>query len=669
MSWAVIERSLSGRASPAVLFGAGVSAAPPASLPTAWALFEAYRDRLCTQLGDRPDGALPTPPIDDWMRGLRFEEVVSIFERIGLGLDAVTPLDSARAANANHRLLASLALCGWPLVTTNFDILAELAILEAGGDPTQAVDRDDFRADSLGDFRLHKLHGSFWRWRAGSWSDSRESICATFESIGAQYARYLKNDTQKLFLANLLRERPLVVVGYSGSDDLDIAPIVLRAPREQPLIWVQHDVSSDGAVVATSLAEVPAAARKLVPETLFDSARRHPVVWLRDDTTEFLRRLTATAEAAPAPLAAPAPARPDGAGRELPAAVFGSTGRACLFLGMLLLELGKPYEAIATLDEALRLSLQEERSSAAVLAAYELGRAYKAAGDDDRAEQAARRCLDVVHGANPHVEAGVLHFLGRLARKRSLIDAEVQFRSALALTDPVKHGGLYGSVLADLGDLAWKRGRPQEAYDFFVQAVDVLESSGVLEELKLAEHRLAILLIELDLLDEASSLLRESAELAEKLGDLDASVAVLHELGIIEERRGRYVEAETHFAEAAQRAAAADDLLSEALAEYHLGWGALRRGDVDGAERLERRSSARLAQAGEEYFLAHNLQLAAVVCLHRGRISDGRRILEQALAASERNGDAVHAVNCEALLRTLDEAGARDGTPFRLQIT
>jgi hypothetical protein len=112
---------------PAVLFGADASASAPASLPTAWGLIRAYCERLEEALRGVPDLAARVPPLEDWIRGLRFEQIVSMFNRIGLALDAIAPLDSSRTPNENHRLLASLYCAGWPLLTTNFDVLTEIA--------------------------------------------------------------------------------------------------------------------------------------------------------------------------------------------------------------------------------------------------------------------------------------------------------------------------------------------------------------------------------------------------------------------------------------------------------------------------------------------------------------------------------------------------------------
>jgi tetratricopeptide (TPR) repeat protein len=649
---------------PAILFGAGASASPPAALPTAWGLLRAYRDRLADALRDSPDLAAGIPPLEEWTSGLRFEQVVSVFNRIGLALDALAPLEASHAPNENHRLLASLYLAEWPLVTTNFDVLGEIAILQAHGDLRQVVDRDDLERDESSPFHLHKLHGSFWKWRDERWLRSGESICATFEDLGMQYSRYLTNDTQKLLLVRLIRERPLIVVGYSAGDDFDISPIVLQTPREQPLFWVQHRVDTDGFVVATSPSEVPEGARQVVPTTLFRDGNRHAVTWIYGDTTALLRRL---ADDTGAPVVADGTVSlPECHGeRALPTGLLDDEREAYLFAGMLMVELGKPLGAVEYLECARARYLAEGELGRAVLAAYEIARAYRAARDDASAQHSLKSCLLVAHQAGlPRYEALSLHFLGRFAATRSLAEAEQCFRIALTLIDRDVDRAFYGSVLGDLGDVLWRARRHGEAYELLVEAATIVESSGVLEEAALLQHKLAVWSIDAGHLDEARDYIRGSLELREKLGDLDATVAVLHELGMIEQKAGRPAEAGHYFEEVCRRAAEIDDPLSHALAGFHLGWLAYEQEDVERAETLERQSSAILERLGESYFLAHNLQLRAVLFLYHGQIEAGKQLLEEAIELSAQTDDAVNVESCTALLRQLERVRPREGTAF-----
>jgi len=336
-----------------------------------------------------------------------------------------------------------------------------------------------------------------------------------------------------------------------------------------------------------------------------------------------------------------------------------------LLLGMLCIELGKSPDALAFLARARRRCLEAGEPEIGILATYETARACRQAGDDEQAESLARSCLDLARATGKTAfEAATLHFIGRVVKDRSLAEAEDYARQALACIN--RDDPIYGSVLADLGEIAWQRGDPDQAYQLLTEAATALEAMGLLEEFCGATYKLAVLCIESWELDQAATLLRAVTELSQKLGDVGATVHVLHELGILEQRRGNVAEAERSFRAAARSAAVIGDRLARALAYYHLGWIELGRGRIGRAAALERRSSAILEDAGNQYFFAHNLQLRAALCLYHGQIMDGRHALEQALELSDRLGDVAHVANCRGVLNELDRSGVREGMTFRL---
>jgi tetratricopeptide (TPR) repeat protein len=644
---------------PLVLFGAGVSRASPSSLPTAADLVAKYDARLRERLGVGPD-RLRVP--DDWAASLRFEELLSVFERIRLTREALAPLDGSRSPNENHRILASLYMRGWPLVTTNFDVLAEIAILEAGGALRQVVDDADYRAADEAEATFYKLHGSFWKWTGEDWIDSAESIRTTLEDVGGQHAHYMRNGVQKMRLVRLIRQRPLVVVGYSGSDDFDIAPIALQTPRRQPLVWVQHD--DESWLVARSMADVPEERRALVPSNLFE--REAPVRYVCGSTSDVLRRLARQARASQGAPRQRVRLPPGGHETALPEAVFSTRARACAFLGMATLERSRRAEAIAFLAEAFEAVTDDEPPQFALLVVYEFARAHLHT-DDEQALRWALTSTEVARKTDARVmEAASLDLCGTIAKERSISEAISFFEHALALMRDEDEAGLRGGILANLGDSLWKAGEQARAYSLLVDAATILESAGLLELYAKCQHKLGIWCIEAGFFAEAEAYLRSAQEILEKLGDLETAIPTFHELGIIEQRRGDLAKAEQCFETARERAERAGDDRSRALAEYQLGAIALVRGEVERAGCLEKRSSETLARRGERYYLAHNLQLRATLHFTRGEIAEGRRVLEESLAMAREVGDAVHVNNCQAALESLPDVP--EGTPLRVQM-
>lgn len=166
---------------------------------------------------------------------LRFELLMSALVRSNIDPN-LTVLDHIREneePNANHYYLAALIRSGVAVMTTNFDRLIELAYKRLfAGEVLKVVYSDDgFPTDGPiadGPDTLWKLHGSI---------ENQDSLGATLFSILAKNISVRKRQ----FLQAAIRDFNLMVVGYSGSDDLDLIPVLAETDSELKLIWVQHD--------------------------------------------------------------------------------------------------------------------------------------------------------------------------------------------------------------------------------------------------------------------------------------------------------------------------------------------------------------------------------------------------------------------------------------------
>lgn len=292
-----VARALFGDLPPAVLCGAGISADSPSNLPVARRLLESYNSTLTAWLAKTPEYRNCLPPLGEWMPKMRFEEVVSLFRMVGSTTEPIEPLNSTHKFNRNHEVIARLHATGCPVLTTNFDALIELAILKTEGSVRQLISREEFAAEEQELTAVAKLHGSFWRWDRTQWQDSRESLCTSIESVGGQFVQYSYNSPQKTYLSKLLSTRPLLVVGYSGTDDFDISSVVLRPTNRRLIVWVQHDGNIADPIIATSLAQVPVALHGSIPQGLFATAadgQPSRVVYLRGHTYAVLEALAGT---------------------------------------------------------------------------------------------------------------------------------------------------------------------------------------------------------------------------------------------------------------------------------------------------------------------------------------------------------------------------------------
>lgn len=137
-------------------------------------------------------------------------------------LSFIKKILQTRQFNKNHLFISYLISKGNSVITTNFDTLIEIACEKNGV---------SFRK-SLGNKKLHpgfgglfKIHGSI---------DDYESLQLTINQVG----KGLGLNKQNIF-TETLAGNTVLVLGYSGLDQLDIMPVLKNASYKK-LIWINH---------------------------------------------------------------------------------------------------------------------------------------------------------------------------------------------------------------------------------------------------------------------------------------------------------------------------------------------------------------------------------------------------------------------------------------------
>ncbi|MFX1501840.1 MAG: SIR2 family protein [Promethearchaeota archaeon] len=227
------------------LVGAGVSMNAPSNLPSAVKIVNNLIS-LCA----------PEEEVQELQRldDLRYEWLVeAIQEHIDKEFKFLDFFDYKTTPNLLHIFLAKQIEKGNYVVTTNFDYMIEYAlkrvILE--GDHSKIIPiitKEDFikypdpqTLIDEGKYPLYKIHGA--KKNLITKEDTADSLVTTQRALGKHRVEgetFSVETFKKPAVHNLLKNRNLIVMGYSGSDDFDIGPILKEIPDLKKLIWIDH---------------------------------------------------------------------------------------------------------------------------------------------------------------------------------------------------------------------------------------------------------------------------------------------------------------------------------------------------------------------------------------------------------------------------------------------
>jgi len=228
----------------AILVGAGVSVSPPSRMPTAFQFLRNFYE-IC--LPASCDKQLFLPWVDpnaivfSDLTDLRFETVLGIVQHSFDKKLNILKLFCSGQPNLNHRCLNLLAQSGAIIITTNFDSLIEDAYPELY-EYRLRVREEDFEdllekgVTSVPEF--WHIHGMIRD--PISKEDITDSIVASIRDCWNSKDLFRLDRAKGQALEKALSERDLLIVGYSGSDDYDIAPALEQIHSNRRLVWIQH---------------------------------------------------------------------------------------------------------------------------------------------------------------------------------------------------------------------------------------------------------------------------------------------------------------------------------------------------------------------------------------------------------------------------------------------
>lgn len=227
----------------AFLCGAGASVL--SGFPTSWDFIGCLVDGLIRSAGNQID-------VDQSLRQVlsaqRLEYVLQVASQTP-GVDAIACLDVLQGGQPNivhtsvMRCLSDFGGDQGVLLTTNFDCLFEEAGRFMGVPVIEVLVGPNFAAKPKArSIIVTKLHGSL----GVPGESGPRQLAATLDSVG----RYFSTEAEAL-LDELLRERTLLVLGYSGNDHYDVMPYLLRLFKRpfRRILWIKHDKSVESGLL------------------------------------------------------------------------------------------------------------------------------------------------------------------------------------------------------------------------------------------------------------------------------------------------------------------------------------------------------------------------------------------------------------------------------------
>lgn len=240
------------------LVGAGCSVNPPSCLPLGRTMIEALINYTCAD--SEINKILGKEELEDGSKldGLRFEQLIEIVrDRLDPKLKIIDFYGLCDKPNIQHFFLADMIKKGQFVITTNFDFLIEYALLYSGVPKKKIlpiITKNDFqkyddpkKLYKKGKKALYKIHGSTKN--VFTEENTRDSLIATIQALSSNKEGlniFQLEHFKKSAFKNLTKNRSLVIIGYSGSDDFDVIPTLKVLEDIQDVIWINHTPDDGG---------------------------------------------------------------------------------------------------------------------------------------------------------------------------------------------------------------------------------------------------------------------------------------------------------------------------------------------------------------------------------------------------------------------------------------
>ena len=578
------------------LVGAGISMDSPSCVPSArMFVSELFRYYAPEEEIDKLSS------LDTLRYEFLVEKVQNLFDKELKFLDY---LSEVKEPNAIHLFLANMIMRYNYVITTNFDYLIEfalkkkLAMFPSFHDYHKKVmviiTKEDYKKKVSFQFPLIKIHGSKLDVMTGR--VTTDSLVTTISALGREREKgetFAIEPYKKPLINEVMNGRELVIMGYSGSDDFDISPMLRELSNMKKIIWIDHDhgrtlgkeeiyrYNSVGDLSELKSTELPKIDKLLIE---LASKKNVEVYKVKANTSEFVKgRLAPIYKELLDLLKKDTPEVASFSDYMEETHFVASSSSKYRLAHDIFYELGDIESAERTAKRGLQLSTEEGHEINKNYFTNAIGLIYLSKGDYDKALEQFEKSLELTDTLNLSIEKiAILLNIGVLYQKKSdLKNAFKYVFDAAALLKESTPNVVKFSVLNTLGILYRDNGDIPNAIKSLESALEIAEKSGDLNRKSLCLNNLAGMKLTQGLLNPALGYASEALKIDEQLGDLSSMCNTLNTIGNIYKNAGQYNQALQYLEKAYQTAITIQDLSGKALSANTIGVIYYQTGKLD----------------------------------------------------------------------------------------